>query len=373
MEIRNRLTLLREFLAEQDISAMIIPSNDPHFGEYVPDYYKAIEWLTGFTGEAGTLVVAQESAALWTDSRFFVQAESQLQGTGVQLMKLKVEGTPSIPQWLKDNLQEGDIVAMDEELFSYQEYTSMVDDLSPLTPSLIEDPFDAIWEDRPSLVFNPIRYVDESITGESVASKHARLSAKLSGPVPFAYIVTALDEICWLCNIRGTDVEYNPLVLSYAVVTPENIHLFLMEQMLDNNTINILSNQGVVFHPYEDVEKFLTRLPKDCVRIYSSGKISAKNFFASMENIHHHAPFAPYAPDPATGGVLANMKAVKNEVELEGFRRAYREDAKAQIKVFNWIKENINNGITEYQAVARIQARGNRMVAQIRQVDVKVV
>ena len=131
MEIKNRLTLLRNLLAEQDISAMIIPSNDPHFGEYVPDYYKTIEWLTGFTGEAGTLVVAQESAALWTDSRFFVQAEAQLQGTGVQLMKLKVEGTPSIQQWLKENLQEGDIVAMDEELFSYQEYSSMVDELSP--------------------------------------------------------------------------------------------------------------------------------------------------------------------------------------------------------------------------------------------------
>ena len=354
MEIKNRLTLLRNLLAEQDISAMIIPSNDPHFGEYVPDYYKTIEWLTGFTGEAGTLVVAQESAALWTDSRFFVQAEAQLQGTGVQLMKLKVEGTPSIQQWLKENLEEGDIVAMDEELFSYQEYSSMVDELSPLTPSLIEDPFDVIWEDRPSLQFNPIRYVDETITGESVASKHSRLVDRLSGPVPFAYIVTALDEICWLCNIRGTDVEYNPLVLSYAVVTPENIHLFLMEQMMEASAINILSEQGVIFHPYEDIVKFLTNLPKDCIRIYSSGKISAKNFFASMENIHHNAPFAPYAADPMTGGVLANMKAVKNEVELVGFRKAYVEDAKAQIKFFNWIKENVNNGITEYQAALKL-------------------
>lgn len=354
MEYIARMDLLREVLAKEDISAMIIPSNDPHFGEYVPEYYKTIKWLTGFTAEAATLVITQTGAALWTDSRFFVQAESQLQGTGVELMKLKVEGTPTISQWLKENLQEGDIVAMDEELFSYQEYTAMVDDLSPLIPSLIEDPFDAIWEDRPPLTFNPVRYLDESVTGEGVASKHSRLVEKLSGELPFVYIITALDEICWLCNIRGTDIEYNPLVLSYCVVDSENIHLFLREEVVPSDVVSKLSSEGVIFHPYEEIGRFLRNLPKDCVRIYSSGKITAKNFLASMENIYQNGPFTPFVPDPMTGGVLSNMKAQKNSVEIDGFKRAYIEDAKAQIKFFAWIRENIDNGITEHQAALKL-------------------
>lgn len=223
------MDLLREVLAGDDISAMIIPSTDPHFGEYIPEHYKALEWLSGFTGEAATLVVTMKEAALWVDSRFFIQAERQLEGSGIQMMRLKVEGTPSVEQWLKDRLEPEDIVAMDEDLFSYADYVRMMDSLAPLSPALIEDPFDKIWKDRPALQFNPVRSVDVSVCGESVSSKHARLVEKLRGPVPFAYIVTALDEVAWLCNIRGTDIEYNPLPLSYAVVTEECITLFLRQ------------------------------------------------------------------------------------------------------------------------------------------------
>ena len=313
-----------------------------------------LEWLSGFTGEAATLVVTQEEAALWVDSRFFIQASAQLEGSGIEMMRLKVEGTPSIAEWLKARLEADDIVAMDEDLFSYSEYMEMMDSLTPLSPALIEDPFDKVWKDRPALQFNPVRYVDESISGESVSSKHRRLVEKLKGPVPFAYIITALDEVAWLCNIRGTDIEYNPLALSYAVVTEECVTLFLRQEMLEHEAAVALHGQGVVMRDYEEFGRFLKALPKTCVRIFSSGRITAKYFFAAMDNVHQHSPFSPYIPDPVPGGTLAMMKAVKNAVELEGFRRAFVEDAKAMAKVIDWVKANIGSGITEYDVAMKL-------------------
>ena len=352
MERKERLDLLRKVLAGDDISAMIIPS--PHFGEYIPDHYKVLEWLSGFTGEAATLVVTQKEAALWVDSRFFIQAAAQLEGSGIEMMKLKVEGTPSIADWLKARLEADDIVAMDEDLFPYSEYMEMMDSLAPLSPALIEDPFDKVWKDRPALQFNPVRYVDETVSGESVSSKHGRLVEKLRGPVPFAYVVTALDEVAWLCNIRGTDIEYNPLALSYAVVTEECITLFLRQEMLEHEAAAALHRQGVILKDYEEFGRFLKALPKTCVRIFSSGKITAKYFFAAMDNVHQRSPFSPYVPDPVPGGTLAMMKAVKNAVELEGFRKAFIEDAKAMAKVIDWVKANVGSGITEHDVAMKL-------------------
>lgn len=348
------MDLLREVLAGDDISAMIIPSTDPHFGEYIPEHYKALEWLSGFTGEAATLVVTMKEAALWVDSRFFIQAERQLEGSGIQMMRLKVEGTPSVEQWLKDRLEPEDIVAMDEDLFSYADYVRMMDSLAPLSPALIEDPFDKIWKDRPALQFNPVRSVDVSVCGESVSSKHARLVEKLRGPVPFAYIVTALDEVAWLCNIRGTDIEYNPLPLSYAVVTEECITLFLRQEMLSHGAMSSLLGEGVVLKDYEDFERYLKNLPRTCVRIFSSGRITAKYYFAAMDNIHQHSPFSPQMPDPVPGGALSVMKAVKNSVEAEGFRKAFIEDARALTEVIDWVRANAGKGITEYDVAQKL-------------------
>lgn len=353
MDRKERIDKLRKFLAERDISAMIIPSTDPHFGEYVPDHYKVIEWLSGFTGESATLVISQTKAAIWVDSRFFIQGEKQLAGSGVEMMKLKMEGTLSISDWLKEHLSEDDIVAMDEQLFSYSDYAGMVDALSPLSPSLIEDPFDEIWENRPPLVFNPVRYVDESISGESVTSKHKRLTEKLRGDYKFAYIISSLDEIAWLCNIRGTDIEYNPLALAYSVVTEENITLFIRQEMLSEEAYNRLISQGVVFRDYEEIEKYLKNLPFEYIRIFSAGRVNAKNYLAALENMSN-APFMPLMQDPTIGGTLSMMKAIKNEVEIEGFKKAYREDARALRKFFEWVGENKAKGITEYDAVLKL-------------------
>ncbi len=356
MEQIERINRLRAELAKDDYSAIIIPSNDPHFGEYIPDYYKTIEWLSGFTGEAATLVITQEKAAIWIDSRFFISGEQELRGTGIEMMKLKVEGTPTIAGWLKSQLAEDDIVVMDEMLFSYAEYNQMLDDLAPLNVALIPDPMDAVWEDRPALQFNPIRVLDETITGESVKSKHSRLVSALSqhlGEEKFAYIITVLDEIAWLCNIRGTDVEYNPLVLSYAIVTEKEITLFLRQEMLSEEAVHYLCSQGVILRDYEEIERTLSSLPTPAVRIFSSGKVTARNFLSAVESVNSDFPMR-WAGDPTPGGTLNRMKAVKNEVELEGFRRAFIEDGKAMVKVIQWVKDNAGKGITEYDVAQKL-------------------
>lgn len=355
MERKERIEKLRKYLKKNDFSAIIIPSTDPHFGEYIPDHYKVIEWLSGFTGEAATLVITLKKAAIWVDSRFFIQGARQLEGSGVEMMKLKMEGTPRISEWLKEQLSEEDMVAMDEDLFSYADYVGMVEALSPLSPALVEDPFDEIWPDRPALVFNPIRYVGDEISGESVSSKHKRLVERLKEKVEysFAYIISTLDDIAWLCNIRGTDVEYNPLALAYAVVTENDINLFLRQEMLSEDAIRQLTSQGVILNDYENFEKYLRHLSLEYVRIFASGRVTAKYYLAALEEVMN-SPISPLLPDPSVGGTITVMKAVKNQVEIDGFRKAYKEDAKALRKFFNWVHENKSAGITEYDAVLKL-------------------
>lgn len=354
MDRRGAIISLRTLMERKGISAMIIPSNDPHFGEYIPDHYKCREWLSCFTGSAGTLVVTGQSAALWTDSRYFVQADKELAGTGILLMKLKIAGTPSIPEWIKSELPEGGTVAIDEDLFTYSEYKGYQSALDPLKVEMISDPFDEIWEGRPSLEFHSVECMPESVSGESVISKRERLCAALGVGTPFAYVVTALDEIAWLCNIRGCDVEYNPLVIAFAIVTTEKITLFGCVDMFPEQVKSYLRSQNVEIVGYSSFTDALKGLGDDVVKIFSSDQATAKNYMAAGPNI---------LPDPTTGGTLNLMKAKKNSVELDGFRRACAEDAKAWKKLLEYLRVNIVekdpqeyilNPLTEYDIAEKL-------------------
>lgn len=354
MDRRGAIISLRTLMERKGISAMIIPSNDPHFGEYIPDHYKCREWLSCFTGSAGTLVVTGQSAALWTDSRYFVQADKELAGTGILLMKLKIAGTPSIPEWIKSELPEGGTVAIDEDLFTYSEYKGYQSALDPLKVEMISDPFDEIWEGRPSLEFHSVECMPESVSGESVISKRERLCAELGVGTPFAYVVTALDEIAWLCNIRGCDVEYNPLVIAYAIVTTDKITLFGCVDMFPEQVKSYLRSQNVEIVGYSSFTDALKGLGDDVVKIFSSDQATAKNYMAAGPNI---------LPDPTTGGTLNLMKAKKNSVELDGFRRACAEDAKAWKKLLEYLRVNIVekdpqeyilNPLTEYDIAEKL-------------------
>ncbi len=353
MERKGPIMALRSYMRKEELSALIVPSNDPHFGEYIPDHYKCREWLSNFTGSAGTLVVTLDKAALWTDSRYFVQAENELSGSGIELMKMKVEGTPSISQWILSNLEEDGIVAIDENLFTYQEYCSWVDELSPLNVTMIEDPFDEICNERPALEFHPIEPLDVSISGESTSSKHKRLVDQIALPYPFVYIISALDEIAWLCNIRGRDVEYNPLVISYAVVTPERVELFVNPEAVTPQAEQHLFAQGVVIRDYNSFSNYLSQIDKSVIKIFSSNRVTAKHYL-SVENI---------LPDLTTGGTLNLMKSQKNETELAGFRKACEEDSLAWKKLLEYIRANIldkseeeysASPVTEYQLAMKL-------------------
>ena len=347
---------LRKFLQSEDLSAMIIPSSDPHFGEYFQEHYQVMSYISGFSGSAGTLVVTLESAALWTDSRYFLQAEKELEGSGIELMKMKMEGTPSISQWLLSELDEEAIVAIDEELYSYRDYLLLLDEISPLTATLIEDPFDDIWSDRPKLKFNRSFCISEEITGESIISKHNRITKVMGEKLPYSLIVTACDEVAWLCNLRGSDVEYNPVALSYAVVSPEKIVLFADIESIDPQSQNYLYSQNVELRDYFEFTQYLSSLSPKTIRIFSAGKITAKNYFAAMENIYQLPGVQSLIADPTIGGTIAMMKSIKNAVEIEGFKKANIQDAIAWNKIINYIRENVPNGnISEYDIACKIQ------------------
>lgn len=383
----SAISKLRELLAARGLHAMIIPTNDPHFGEYTQDYYKVRAWLSGFTGSAGTLVITLKSAALWTDSRYFVQAERELQGVDIQLMKIKMPGTPTVEGWIKETLaiEAGSVagddnasgfaknevkfaVAIDEAIFSYNEYLSLKNGLAPECNLVaVKDPFDDIWQGRPQLAFNTISHLPVGFTGEDTSSKYAGLVEKLSSCLPansnprFAYMVTACDEVAWLCNLRGTDVEYNPVAQSYAVVTEEGIHLFAAQEKLEQEAKSYLTEQNVIVHKYEEYVPFLKSLGGDpncandkettqennIVVICSKGKVSVRDYCAILGSGKNVA----VTDDPIVGGALNMMKAVKNEVELEGFRRAYLYDGVAWCKLLKFIDDSLKGGcqLTEYE------------------------
>lgn len=410
---------LRNKLAERGLHAIIIPTNDPHFGEYTQDYYKVREWLSGFNGSAGTLVVTLWGAALWTDSRYFVQAESQLAGSEIQLMKLKMPGTPSIEQWLLGhssgkvagtglmvgNAGAGFNVAIDQSLFSYSEYCSLKSALEAgggfadesckagvgcaCNLVTVEDLFADIWQERKPLVFNPVEYLPEVYSGESTISKYNRLKKSLAGCVEtagcvlgvtgaydlcaessdagecgFAYVVTACDEVAWLCNIRGTDVEYNPVVQSYAVVTHECVNLFARKAAIGWEVAQRLQDQGVKIYEYEQYEEFLKTLPSGWLRICSEAKVSVRDYMAISSNAECGNDAIKIVPDPVLGGALNRLKAAKNATEQEGFRKAFLLDGVAWCKLLKYIDDSLKAGeqLNEYEI-------GERLISLRRQLD----
>ena len=342
----DNLQALREKLQQMGISAIIIPTNDPHFGEYTQAHYKVREWLSGFDGSAGTLVVTLKGAALWTDSRYFVQAAAQLKGSGIRLIKMKMEGTPSIAEWILSQYPDGEIVAMDRALFSYSEYESLCRELVPCRVELIDDLFDELWQERPKLEFNPVIWLDTKYSGESSKSKHRRVVDALGiKDRRFAYIITMCDEVAWLCNIRGTDIEYNPLPQSYAIVANNAIHLFANLDSISDEVAENLIKDGVELHPYNSFSTILGEFPADTIRVVSKSRITVRDYKAL------EVPEAVFVEDPMTGGTVNCLKSIKNNWEKSGFEKAFLADGVAWCKVLKYIDDALVAGeeLTEWE------------------------
>ena len=351
MDRRQAMEAVRTMLADKSADAIIIPSNDCHFGEYVPDYFKVRGWLSGFDGSAGTLVVTTEKAALWTDSRYFIQAARQLEGSGIELMKLKVAGTPSVAGWLHSlNVSK---VIVDGDLFSRQEFLSLTRALAPAALEAVDDPFREIWKDRPALACRTIVEMPENISGRSIADKCAAVAGKLGCKGRFAYIISACDEIMWLCNIRGEDIEYNPVALSYCVMTEECVHLFCHLDCLAPQARASLESQKVKLHEYASFRDFLRGIDASVTRICQSSSINVNNWSAAFANVPAGEEDSHFMEDPTPGGSVAWLRSRKNSVELAGFRNAFINDGISWVKLLKFIDENMASGKLNEYLIAR--------------------
>ena len=338
-------------MSDSALSALIIPMNDPHFGEYIQNHFKCIEWLSGFNGSAGTIVVTLEDAALWTDSRYFVQASTQLANSEIKLKRMKMPETESIDRWLKDRLKPGDRVGVNPDIFSLSEYAGLADGLNPLSLVEVDDIFQKVWNNRPIVEQYNISLLDEVYSGEPVISKHERLVNEIGVKEDFLYLISTCDDIAWFFNIRGKDMEYNPVALSYAAVTKDASYLFVGTGTLTDEQKARLKNEKVTIMDYCDFESFIASYPTNAVRIAPQDKISFRKYKMALSN------GAAFLPDNTRGGIIANQKAVKNVKEITGFRKAMILDGVAWVKYLKFVEDRLNdkvNPIDEWEAACRI-------------------
>ncbi|GAB1472968.1 aminopeptidase P family protein [Bacteroidota bacterium] len=336
--IVERVSKLRKYMKDNGLNAFIIPSGDPHFGEYIQHHFSCREWISGFTGSAGTVVITENDGALWTDSRYFLQAQTELEGSGIELMKMRMPETPSIPVWLNKVLKAGSNVGIDSSLFSKTESDALISEIKPLNIVFANDPFEIVWSERPHIKFSPVRGVSKEISGADTRIKLDQIVRKLNCKGEFLYILSSCDDIAWLCNIRGTDIPYNPLVLSYAAFTRNEIYLFTGEGVVDSNLKNDLEKSGVSIHSYHDFENFIREFDNTYTRVAPADKISVRMYNAAIEK------GADFIPDTIRGGVTGSQKALKNEAESEGFRDAMINDGVAWIRFWKYLEEELNSG-----------------------------
>ena len=337
-EIKNRLAELRLEMAARQLSAFIIPSTDPHSGEYVPEHWETRKWITGFTGSAGTAVITLDDAGLWTDSRYFIQAEEQLEDTGIRLFKDRLPDTPSIAGWLGSILKEGDKVGIDGWVNSHQEAQSLRNELSESGLELItmtEDIFDTIWEDRPSLPKTPVFILDETRTGASCTEKIGRIQESIAKNGASAIILSALDEIAWTLNLRGSDVHCNPVFISYLLISKEGHTLYILEDKITDEVRTYLKEHQVGIKTYpalaEDIRTFKEK---------HQGVLQ----ISPLANEALYDLSSKYADTLIAPSPVALMKAVKNETEQAGFRKAMERDGVALVKFLRWLEEAVPAG-----------------------------
>lgn len=336
-EIKLRLARLRELMKREHLSAFIFPSTDAHQSEYVADHWRGREWISGFNGSAGTAVVTMKSAALWTDSRYFLVAEEQLEDTEYQLMRLKMEGTPTIAEWLGKELQDvqSPEVGLDGMVNSYnyvKDLSYSLRKLGGITLRTNLDPLEQIWENRPSLPANPVEIQPLEYAGETLASKVVRIRKSLRELHADGMLVSALDDIAWTLNLRGTDVHCNPVFVSYLLIESDKVSLFVDDNKLSPEVKQYLQDNQVSLYNYNKVEK--------CLESYSEYNIlldGDETSYYLWKTVKCQEIVAAASPIPA-------MKAVKNKAEIEGYRSAMLKDGVAMVKFLKWLKPAVEAG-----------------------------
>lgn len=334
MTISQRLAALREIMSREHLAAFIFPSTDPHQGEYIPDHWKGREFISGFNGSAGTAVVTMKSAALWTDSRYFIAAEEQLRGTEFQLMKLKIEGTPTIAEWLGKECEAGAEVGLDGTCSSANAVKDLIADLrhqGGITLRTNLDPLKQIWKNRPAIPQNPVEIFPIEYAGETTHDKLARIRRALRQQHADGMLMSALDDIAWTLNLRGTDVHCNPVFVSYLLISSTTATLYINKEKLTAEVSAYLQAEGIAVDDYENVGKGL----KDYFEyniLLDPDEVNYTLFkIVSREIVEAESP-------------VKRMKTVKNETEIAGFRRAMLKDGIALVKFLKWLKPAVEAG-----------------------------
>jgi len=340
MKIADKIKRLRLLMKKHKIDAFIIPSSDPHLSEYLPEHWKSRIWLSGFTGSSGTLVITAKTAALWTDSRYFLQAEKELFGTGINLCKIGLPETLSIESWIAAELKKGDCCGFDGTVFQINQAKNLIVSLknNGIKCNSSIDLISPIWAKRPKLPKDKAFLQDLKYTGKSVSEKLIEIRNMMSLKGANAYLMSALDEVCWTFNIRGADIIYNPVVLSYGYIDKKQAILFIDIKKLNETIINQLYEQGVTIKPYEKVNKQLEKLTKKNVILIDPTRTNYHLYKSIPENVKIIE----------STGIVTELKSKKNNIELEGFRQAMIEDGVALVNFFYWLEKNLGKSkITE--------------------------
>lgn len=338
--IVERLSLLRDVMRRERLSAFIFPSTDAHNGEYVPDYWKSREWVSGFNGSAGTVVVTLNEAALWTDSRYFIAAEEQLQGTGIELMKLKMPGTPTIPEWLGRKLAcvDSPEVGVDGMVNSINTVESLKFELrcqGGITLRSNFDPLRDIWTDRPVIPQNPVEIHPIEFAGVDTSEKLTRIRKSLARQHADGMLVSALDDIAWILNLRGSDVHCNPVFVSYLLIGPESATLYINKVKLQGGVEAYLRQHGIRIDDYQNVKSGIKAY--DGYSLLLDPEETSYSVFKAVETVDTVDVVCQTSPVPY-------MKAVKNEAEIKGYRSAMLKDGIAMVKFLKWLKPAVEAG-----------------------------
>lgn len=338
-EINQRLEKLREVMRREHLSAFIFPSTDAHQSEYVADHWQGRAWISGFNGSAGTAVVTMRSAALWTDSRYFIAAEEQLRGTEFQLMKLKVEGTPTISDWIASELLQNEDecreVGLDGMVNSYNDTMALISDLRKaggITVRTNFDPLEQIWMNRPAIPENPVEIQSLNFAGETVDDKIQRIRKALREHHADGILVSALDDIAWTLNLRGTDVHCNPVFVSYLLISSDQVSLFVNPKKISSEVKVYLDEHGISLFDYNQVEEGL-----ESYADYNILLDGDETSFCLWKSVKCQEIIAAKSPIPV-------MKAVKNATEIEGYHRAMLRDGVAMVKFLKWLKPAVEAG-----------------------------
>ena len=348
--INERLAALREVMRREHLGAFIFPSTDPHSGEYVPDYWKGREWITGFDGSAGTAVVTMNSAAMWTDSRYFIAAAEQLAGTEFELMKLRMPGTPPIAEWLAGELRESSIteVALDGMVNTYNEVNSLKTELRKvggLTLRTNFDPLKEIWKDRPEIPVDAVKIQPLELAGEETINKLVRIRRALRALHADGTLLSTLDDIAWTLNLRGTDVRCNPVFVAYLLISDTQTTLYINKVKLTREVSAYLSAQGITVDDYENVSKGLKNYAEYNILLDPD----TTNYTLARQVSCPEVLFET-SPVPA-------LKAVKNEAEIRGFHSAMLKDGIAMVKFLKWLRPAVEaGGQTEMSLNERLTA-----------------